>query len=59
MARATNEAGTSSLMGFEYRFAPLKDLLILDRKLVKFLDQSLFGYVLVGTGLRKDSKMLL
>lgn len=59
MARATDEAGTSSLMGFEDRFAPLNDLLILDRKLVKFLDHSLFGYGLVGTGLSKRSKILL
>ena len=41
-------------MGFQYRFAPFNDLLVLDRELAKFLDQSLFGYDLIGAEFHKQ-----
>lgn len=41
-------------MGFEKRFSPLNDLMVQDRKLVKFLDQGLFGCGLVGAGFHEQ-----
>lgn len=45
-------------MSFQYKFAPINDLFVPNRKLVKFMVQSLFGQGLIGAGFNEQGQWI-
>ena len=41
-------------MGFQSRYAPFNDLLVLDRKMIKFLCENLFYYALIAAAFNEE-----